>query len=137
MRHRNKFAVFPVALLIAAGAGGETTAEGDVARGRELSIRYCARCHVIGEYNRTGGIDSTPSFWLLAKRPIYLERLETFYVRRPHPVFVRVPGLERRSASPSYASEFTVTPRDIKDLLAYVKTLKGRQPPPNRRRNRR
>ena len=53
------------------------------------------RCHMIGDFNPFGGIGSTPSFQLLAMRDDWLERFQTFYERRPHPVFVRVPGVSR------------------------------------------
>ncbi len=83
-------------LLIPAGA----RAGGDVAKGLDISKRHCARCHVIGEYNRLGGIDSTPSFFSLARRADAVVRLQSFYERRPHPVFVRVPGVARWSNTP-------------------------------------
>jgi hypothetical protein len=82
-------------------------------------------CHVIGDYNKYGGIDSTPSFQLMARRDDVDERMRTFYARPPHPVFVRVPGVPRRSNSPAYASEFAVSPGDIENLLAFIQTLKN------------
>ena len=51
--------------------------------------------------------------------------MRTFYARPPHPVFVRVPGVPRRSNAPAYASEFMVTPGDIENLVAFVLTLKN------------
>lgn len=84
------------------------TAEGDPERGLKLAIDNCARCHVIGDYNPYGGINSTPSFWIFArKQSLYMERLSTFDQRRPH-----------RSMT------FHVKPRDIEDIKAYVRTLK-------------
>ncbi len=100
-------------------------AEPDARKGREIAIKHCSRCHVIGDYNRYGGIDSTPSFpWLANRRQDYEERLQTFYERRPHPVFVRVPGVPRWTDLPSPVAEFTMTLDDIEDLIAFVKTLK-------------
>jgi len=111
-------------------------AQGDAAKGREIAKKHCARCHVIGADNRLGGIDSTPSFFLMARKPEYLDRVATFFERRPHPVFVRVPGVARWSAAPAYASEFTMTTDDIKKVAAYIKTLKDKQPKRPRRRRR-
>jgi len=112
-------------------------AEGDAAKGRELSIKHCARCHVVGDYNPMGGIDSTPSFQMLARRADFAERLQTFYERRPHPVFVRVPGVPRWSRMPPYATPFVVTPEQIEHITAYVRTLKSmKRPTRHRRRNR-
>ncbi len=100
-------------------------AEGDPRKGRELAIKYCARCHVVGDFNPMGGIGSTPSFQLLAnRRPDFVERFQTFYQRRPHPVYVRVPGVPAWTDLPAYATEFTITLEDIEDILAFAKTLK-------------
>ncbi len=123
-------------MLLALVAALPAHAAGDLEKGRRLAVKYCGRCHVVGEQNRTGGIDSTPSFYLLAKRQKYIERLKTFYARRPHPVFVRVPGLDRLSNSPAYAAEFTIRPGDIDDLVAYVKSLEGKGPKRRRPRQR-
>ncbi len=102
-------------------------AEGDAVKGREISVKYCARCHVVGDYNPMGGIDSTPSFQLLVKRrPDYLERFQTFYERRPHPVHVRVPGVAKWTDLPSNAAEFTITSENLDDIIAFVETLKPR-----------
>ncbi len=115
----------PLCALIIGLAASPASADGDAARGREVAIKYCARCHVIGHYYRLGGIDSTPSFQLLARRDDVVERMSTFFSRPPHPVFVRVPGVARLSNSPAYATEFTVTPGDIDNLVAFVLTLKS------------
>ena len=107
------------------GWASPSSAGGDVAKGREVAIKYCSRCHVVGDYNRLGGIDSTPSFQLLARRDDVADRVRTFHARPPHPVFVRVPGVARRSNAPAYAAEFTVTPGDIDNLVAFVLSLKN------------
>ncbi len=110
--------------LVALAAISGARAEGDPRKGRELAIKYCARCHVVGDHNPMGGIGSTPSFQLLAKRrPDFVERFQTFYQRRPHPVYVRVPGVPAWTDLPAYATEFTITPKDIEDILAFAKTL--------------
>ena len=100
------------------------TADGNIDRGRTLAQTHCARCHVIGDFNKFGGIGSTPSFRLLRGIEDGMVRFQTFYERRPHPVFVRVPNIPRWSKAPAYATEFTVTPEAIKDLMAFVKTIK-------------
>ncbi len=45
--------------------------------GRKMPLEHCARGHVIGDFNPFGGIGSTPSFQLLAKRSDWLERFQT------------------------------------------------------------
>ena len=122
-----------MAMVMAAASGAR--AEGAAPAGEKLAIKYCSRCHVIGDYNRLGGIDSTPSFSGLARRADFAERLQTFYQRRPHPVFVRVPGMPRWSNAHPYAAPFTVTYEQIDDLIAYMRTLRDK-PRPRRRRRR-
>ena len=57
-------------------------------KGEALALRLCARGHVVGPQNRFGGIDSTPSFPLMAKLPeLFLPRVRRFQERRPHPQF--------------------------------------------------
>ncbi len=108
-------ASFPIA---SAGAGGHVEA------GRKIAETHCTRCHVVGDFNPMGGIGSTPSFQLLAKRDDWLERFQTFFERRPHPVFVRVPGVARWTTLPSHVKEFTVTPANLDDIIAFVRTLR-------------
>jgi mono/diheme cytochrome c family protein len=112
-------ASFPISLTWTTGAW----AGGDAEAGRKISETHCARCHVVGDFNPMGGIGSTPSFQLLAKRNDWLARFGTFFERRPHPVFVRVPGVARWTKLPSHVKEFTVTPANIGDILAFVETL--------------
>ncbi len=99
-------------------------AGGNPESGRKISTEHCSRCHVIGDHNPYGGINSTPSFQLLAKRDDYLERFQTFYARRPHPVFVRVPDVPRWTDLPSHIPEFTIQPQDIDDIVAFIETLR-------------
>ncbi len=122
---RRSFGLVVAALLVLA-MSPPALAEGDVDRGRKLSETHCSRCHVVGDFNKFGGLGSTPSFQLLAGLADGRERFETFFERRPHPAFVRVPGVERWSKAPAYAKEFTVTRQAIDDVLAFVATLEKR-----------
>ncbi len=116
--------VFAVAILVLASLpAAPAEAGGDAAAGRKISETHCARCHVIGDFNPMGGIGSTPSFQLLAKRDDWLERFETFFERRPHPVFVRMPDVARWTELPSHVTEFEMTPASIDDIVAFVETL--------------
>ncbi len=101
-----------------------SAADGDVGKGRELAIKHCARCHVVGDYNPVGGIDSTPSFQSLARFGDYYARFQTFYERRPHPVFVRMEGVEDRTSPQLGAAAFDVTVDQVDDLLAFIETLR-------------
>ncbi len=104
--------------MVSAWAGGEADA------GRNISQTHCARCHVVGYFNPMGGIGSTPSFQLLAKRNDWLARFGNFFERRPHPVFVRVPDVARWTELPSHVKEFAVSPANIDDIIAFVETLR-------------
>lgn len=99
-------------------------AAGEVDKGREIAVTHCSRCHVVPDYNPHGGIDSTPKLARLANFPDGMERFQTFYARRPHPVFVRMEGQEKLSNAPSYAAEFVMTAEQLQDLLAYAETLR-------------
>lgn len=101
-------------------------AQGDAAQGRKIAEQHCSRCHVIGDYNKYGGIGSTPSFQLLVNQfPDYQERFETFFARRPHPAFVIVEGNERRTEElPPNAAPVKLPSRAVADILAFVETLR-------------
>jgi len=92
-------------------------------KGRATAEQHCSRCHVVAKHNPMGGIGSTASFQMIAKMPDYLERFQTFYARRPHPAFVRIPGIPRWSKQPGYATEITLTLDQVKDIAAFAKTL--------------
>ncbi len=84
-------------------------AEGDIGKGRELAERFCKSCHVVGIDNRHGGIDSTPSFFLMSdKLDNYRQRLWTLKRRPPHTAYERLKD---------------VSNDDIEHLLAYIGDL--------------
>lgn len=99
-------------------------ADGDVEKGRDIAQKHCARCHVIGEFNKYGGIDSTPSFPLLLRLSDYLERFQTFYQRRPHPSFVRMENVPPPSTLPANATPFEINAEGVEDVIAFAETLK-------------
>ena len=98
-------------------------ADGNLAKGRAHAESHYARFQVICAVNKFGGIDFTPSFRGVRGVEDGMERYQTFYTRRPHPAFVRVLDVPKWSNVPAYATEFTVTPEAIDDLLAFVKTI--------------
>jgi mono/diheme cytochrome c family protein len=92
-------------LMLARSAG----AEGDPEQGRKVALRWCARCHVIGQERRYAGIDSSPSFFLMHdKLDDYRGRLLTFRDRRPH-VAQKLDAVARA---------------DIEHLIAYIAALR-------------
>jgi len=119
-----KLVVAAALVSIAPATPAAGHAKASVEAGRKLAIKRCARCHVIGDYNRLGGIGSTPSFQVMTTLDDYIERFKTFYQRRPHPVFVRVPGYPRWSDGPAYAPVFKITVEQINEIVDFVMTLK-------------
>ena len=95
--------------------------------GFQLSRQLCSRCHVIGEFNRMGGIGNSPSFTWMVKSDDWRERFLTFYSRRPHPVFTRVPGYALWSDVEPYYPPFQITLDEIDLIVAYVETLRDTQ----------
>jgi mono/diheme cytochrome c family protein len=112
-------------LLVALPAPG--AAAGDAEKGRQIAIDHCSRCHVVPDYNPYGGIESTPSFRLLARRDDYLERFQTFFERPPHPVVVRIPGVEPPTDDPAFVATFQIQPEQVDDIAAYATKLHSEQ----------
>jgi len=84
-------------------------AKGDVDKGRALAERLCKGCHVVGVDNRHGGIDSTPSFFLMNdKIDNYRQRLWSLKRRPPHTAYERLKD---------------VSTDDIEHLIAYIAEL--------------
>ena len=98
-------------------------ADSQIERGFELARQYCSRCHVIGDYNRMGGIGNSPSFAWMVKSVDWRERFQTFYARRPHPVFVRVPGYARWSNVEPYYPPFEILLSEIDLITEYAGSL--------------
>jgi mono/diheme cytochrome c family protein len=98
-------------------------ADSQTERGFELARQYCSRCHVIGEYNRMGGIGNSPSFSWMVKSADWRERFQTFYTLRPHPVFVRVPGYARWSNVDPYYPPFEILLSEIDLITEYAGSL--------------
>ena len=96
--------ILTVALVLAAGA----MQAGDAQEGRRVAETWCARCHVVGTAKAYGGIDSTPTFFLMSEKlEAYRQRVQTFKQRRPH-----------------RALDFDDLSRDdLENLLAYIGSL--------------
>ena len=111
-------------LLLLSGAA---EAAGDSEKGRQIAIDHCSRCHVIPGYNPYGGIESTPSFRLMARRDDYLERFQAFFERPPHPVVVRMQGVAPPTSDPAFVATFEMQPGQIDDIIAFVEELRAQQ----------
>lgn len=112
------------AILIALAAPSSAA---DAELGLGIAKLHCARCHVVDPANRHAGISSTPSFMTMVEALAdWRDRFETFYVRRPHPVHVRIEGLPSNDENlvPPNAAPFTLTLEDVGDIVAYAQKLK-------------
>jgi len=115
--------ILPMLVLTGSFLAPPASAAGDAEKGRALAVRHCSRCHVVGDFNPTGGIGSTPSFQVLRTMKDWRERFESFYARRPHPVHVRVDGLPTLTDLPPNATPFTLTIEDLGHILAFAETI--------------
>lgn len=99
--------------------------DGDAARGADLSLALCGRCHVIGEINRMNGLGSTPSFAVLRAMPDWGSRFEAFYLLAPHPAFTQIEGLTPpfEASRPSPIVPMEMGPGDLEAILAFVSDL--------------
>jgi len=110
-----------------ADAQNETVIEGDAARGEELSMTLCGRCHVIGPKNRMNGLGSTPSFAVLRAMPDWSERFQAFFALNPHPAFTQIEGLtppfDPQRPSPIHPVQMTLEELDA--ILAFVSVIRA------------
>jgi hypothetical protein len=113
-----------VILLFSAVLAPVPAAAADRARGEQLAVEHCRRCHTIpGENNMSVG--NSPSFKAMVTSPAddWRYKFEVFYALRPHASFVRV--MEFRSA-PQYPlgiAPLNISLDDIPHLLTYVDSL--------------
>ena len=102
----------------------------DVERGREMAATHCTRCHVVGDINPYGGIESTPSFIGMKRLADWERRYTEFYILPPHPALVRIEEVsaERDEERPAFVTEIVLTLDDVDAILAFVKTLPAPAP---------
>lgn len=103
-------------------------AAGDVERGRQISQKHCSRCHVVGDFNKYGGIGSTPSFQMLVNyMDDYVVRFETFYARNPHPSLITIESLKTPHEQTLHGTEPIKLPQQaVEDILSFAKTLRSK-----------
>lgn len=99
--------------------------DGDRAKGEEISLRQCGRCHVINDKNRMKGMGATPSFAVLRSMNDWDDRFETFHLRNPHPSFTQIAQVTDPfdPALPPPIVPLDMTQADLDAILAYVAGL--------------
>ncbi len=103
----------------------EITFEGDANQGARLARQYCARCHRVAKgVGMTLG--TTPSFMALRALPDWADRMMTYYVRNPHPSFMRIKGVSPAfsKAAPPSMVPIILTQDQVAAIQAYVSALK-------------
>lgn len=98
---------------------------GNAARGAELSLAHCGRCHVIGPQNRMNGLGSTPSFAVLRALPDWDMRFEGFFARNPHGAFTQIEGVTPPfdPARPPPIVPLHLKTDELEAILAYVSAI--------------
>ena len=124
---QNTVAAFPPFSGAAGAAAPEEASgfSGDQARGGELALALCGRCHVIDDRNRLNGIGSTPSFGALRTFADWDKRFESFFTLNPHPSFTQIEGVtppfpEER---PAHIVPLELTMDQLEAILAFVTVL--------------
>ncbi|MFN0262809.1 hypothetical protein ACKTEK_02925 [Tepidamorphus sp. 3E244] len=122
---RNACLTVVVAIAALASPGDTTRADALAERGKVIAETHCSRCHVVGDFNKFGGVSSTPSFQLLVNHiDDWEERFLTFYTRRPHPSIVQIEDVERPEDSPYIVAPIVFDVNDVDAILAFARTLK-------------
>ena len=101
--------------------------EGDAARGEEVSLAMCGRCHVINKKNRMNGMGSTPSFAVLRGLPNWDTRFATFHLLNPHPSFTQIADVTEPfdPTLPPPIVPLEMTLDDLEAIMAYVSKIEA------------
>ncbi|MEZ7813833.1 MAG: hypothetical protein QMB16_09200 [Paracoccaceae bacterium] len=93
--------------------------------GAALAKQHCGRCHRVGLSRSEFGIGSTPSFGALRALEDWEERMMTFYVRNPHPAFMRVTDVsaEFDEMRPATISLIELSLEEVEAIQAYVASV--------------
>ena len=104
---RTTIASFHLVLLSAAGLAGSALAQGNADTGRAVAELWCASCHLVSP-DQTSAVADVPSFPSIAQRSdSEIEALEGF-LADPHPPM----------------PDLSLTRNEIRDLLAYIRSLR-------------
>lgn len=103
----------------------EVSFDGDPAKGQDLSVAHCARCHAVNEETRMNAMASTPSFMVLRAMADWDYRFQSFYVLAPHPAFTQIEDVTDPFPIdlPSPIAPMEITLDDLEAILAYVSKM--------------
>jgi cytochrome c len=94
------------ALLLAGAAGAQQTPPGDPEAGSTLARQWCASCHLVSADQASAG--EAPPFATIARRSPDAVGALTAFLMNPHPPM----------------PDMSLTRAEIRDLLAYIATLR-------------
>jgi mono/diheme cytochrome c family protein len=89
-----------------------TAAAADAKHGATIAQRWCATCHIVTSDQKTGSAD-VPPFADIARRKTNAKALAAF-LADPHP---KMPDMH-------------LTRTEIEDIVAYIRSLNPKNPPP-------
>jgi mono/diheme cytochrome c family protein len=107
-----KWTLVAAALSFLALPASAQSGPGDPSRGRELAERLCAICHNVDASPGNIAKSDVSSFYSMANRPGQSQERLVGGIVFPHPEMPTI----------------SFTNRDLKDLVAYVMTLKATEP---------
>ena len=87
---------------------GAAQAGGDPQTGRLIAESWCASCHVVSDTQASGTTEAPPFASIARRSPDEIEALKGF-LADPHPPM----------------PDFSLTRDEIRDLLAYIGSLRG------------
>ena len=96
-----------VAFVAATTFAQQSLAAGDPERGAKLAIEWCSSCHLVSE-RQTSATTEAPPFAAIAQRSSDELSALAGFLADPHPPM----------------PDFSLTRQEIRDLLAYIASLK-------------
>lgn len=103
----------------------EVALTGDAARGKQLSERHCARCHVVDRAKPFGAIGNSPSFHAMRSFADWLPTFSTFYAANPHRALIAIESIQdpHTEQRPVHIARIHLTLDDVLDIVTFVSTL--------------
>ena len=98
------------ALFAAVAQAPNPQSRGDPRAGHEIAERWCSNCHLVDRGQRSA-TDVTPSFYTIAGKPTTSADTLAAFLHMPHEA--------------SRMPEFHLSETDIKNLVAYILSLRG------------
>jgi mono/diheme cytochrome c family protein len=96
-----------LAMIAIAGPALGQGMTGDAREGAEIAERWCAACHLVSDRQERAPVDAPPFMSIAERSPEAIDALAGFLMD-PHPPM----------------PDFSLTRAEIRDLLAYIESLR-------------